>query len=68
MGNSCLKGARKCLSETDAVPTLQYLKEHAEEISLSEDKLFQELYDGLFQALYVPNEAEEEEKEFIPLI
>ena len=44
VGNSCLKGARKCLSETDAVSALQYLKEHAEEVSLSDDKLFQQLY------------------------
>ena len=44
VGNSCLQGTRKCLSETNAEVALRCLKEHSQEISLSEDKLFQELY------------------------
>ena len=44
VGNSCLRGVEKCLLEKDAVSVLQELKARAEEVHLSQDKLFQQLY------------------------
>ena len=44
VGNTSLKGARKSLTESSAFSAMQHLKDHAEEVSLSDDKLFQTLY------------------------
>lgn len=44
VGNSCLRGVEKCLLEKNAISALQGLKARAEEVHLSQDKLFQQLY------------------------
>ncbi len=46
VGNSCLSGVVRCLMEEKAVEVMEKLGKNAEEIPLSNDKKFQELFMG----------------------
>lgn len=44
VGNSCLSGVAKCLRQEHAIERMEKLVESAQEIPLSNDKMFQELF------------------------
>lgn len=44
VGNSCLMGTFQCLMKEDAVHIMETIVKHAQEIPLSNDKMFQELF------------------------
>lgn len=44
VGNSCLSGTVGCLMREDAVEIMEKMVENAQEIPLSNDKMFQELF------------------------